>query len=283
PIHVINRRAPLPVQIVEVDQQGAVLEQLKEELLPSRQTWNLQNAPLMALKIAQDSSTGKWYAVLHVHHVICDYGSLRKLVTEIVGTLTGHVSMISGSAPYRDHVMRALTHASAGDPETFFRSKLQDVYEPTIPFGLSNVLGSDERIEEDRRTVGEGLAAALCSLARRLAVKPSRLFHAAWALVVAHLSARDDVVFGTVILAKSSRRGSGQDTFGMAINTLPIRIKLRGISASELVIQVQRELADLLRYEDVSLAMAQRCSGIAAPAPLFGALLNFRRAPTDLS
>ena len=65
---------------------------------------------------------------------------------------------------------------------------------------------------------------------------------------------------------------------GPFINTLPVRIGVGEEGAEAAVRRTHALLADLLRHEHASLALAQRCSGVAAPAPLFTSLLNYRYA-----
>ncbi|WP_045771410.1 condensation domain-containing protein, partial [Xanthomonas albilineans] len=62
----------------------------------------------------------------------------------------------------------------------------------------------------------------------------------------------------------------------MFINTLPLRIEIDGSSVVESVRVVQQRLAGLLRHEHAPLSLAQRCSSVPAPAPLFTSLLNYR-------
>src|SRR5262249_13062547 len=66
---------------------------------------------------------------------------------------------------------------------------------------------------------------------------------------------------------------------GVFINTLPVRIRVgeEGVAAS--VRQTRAQLADLLRHEHASLALAQRCSAVPAPTALFSALLHYRHSP----
>ena len=76
------------------------------------------------------------------------------------------------------------------------------------------------------------------------------------------------------------RAATGADrVLGLFINTLPVRIRRgRATGAEASVRQTHALLAELLRHEHASLALAQRCSGVPAPAPLFTALLNYRHS-----
>jgi non-ribosomal peptide synthetase component F len=62
----------------------------------------------------------------------------------------------------------------------------------------------------------------------------------------------------------------------MFINTLPMRIRIGVESVGESVRQTHGLLAQLLSHEHAPLALAQRCSAVEAPTPLFSALLNYR-------
>lgn len=65
---------------------------------------------------------------------------------------------------------------------------------------------------------------------------------------------------------------------GIFINTLPLRVDLDSADLGSAVRATHQRLSALMRHEHAPLALAQRCSGVAAPAPLFNALLNYRHS-----
>src|SRR3569833_251577 len=150
--------------------------------------------------------------------------------------------------------------------------------EPTAPFGLLDIQGDGSEIESAHQTLQDSLSRRIRLQARHLGVSVATVFHAAWALVLAHTSGREDVVFGSVLLGRLQSSAGAQRILGMFINTLPLRLPLQQLTAKGLVEQTQRELIELLVHEQASLAVAQRCSGIAGSTGLFSALLNYRHS-----
>jgi amino acid adenylation domain-containing protein len=280
PVQVVYRRANLSVQEIALDGQRDAVEQLKERM-DSERRLDLRRAPLMKLQTARDAHGASWYGLLQLHHIVCDHESLETMLSEVIACLKGCVQELPPPVAYRNHVAQALAYAARQDVRGFFRSKLGDVEEPTAPFGLLDVRGDGSQIDEAQQDVEPALAKRIRAQARRLGVSAATLFHAAWGLVVAHTSGRDEAVFGTVLLGRLQGSAGAQRILGMFINTLPLRLRLH-VTARELVEHTQRELVELLGHEQASLADAQRCSAIAGAAPLFGALLNYRHNTPDV-
>src|SRR5262249_22410123 len=137
-------------------------------------------------------------------------------------------------------------------------------------------------IEQARVKVEVGLARRMRERARKLGVSVASLCHVAWAQVVARTSApasrNGGVVVGTVLFGRM-QGGEGADrAMGLFMNTLPVRIRVGEEGAKQSVRGAHRQLAELLRHEHASLALAQRCSAAPILTPLFSSLLNYRHS-----
>jgi len=281
PVQVVCRHAVVSVEELALSPNSDPVEQLKETMRLGPHRLDLRQAPLMRLQVVTDLGGGECYALLQTHHLVCDNESVKVLISDVLACVAGRGHELPVSAQYRDHVAQALEQARTQDAEGFFRGKLSDIDEPTAPFGLIDVYADGSRTREFRRSLGRPLAQQVRSHARRLGVSAATLFHAAWGLVVSHTSGRNDVVFGTVLLGRLQDGAAMQRALGMFINTLPLRLRLKEVSVHELVKQAHRELAELVTYEQASLTVAQRASGVKGSAPLFTALLNYRHTAVD--
>lgn len=178
--------------------------------------------------------------------------------------------------PYRNYVAQARLGVSEQEHEQFFREMLGDISEPTLPFGLQDVQGDGRYIEQYTHHLDSALSRRLKAQARLLGVSAASLLHLAWGQVLAVTSGKQNVVFGTVLVGRL-QGGEGADrALGVFINTLPLRLDIgeHGVRAS--VRATHARLTALLGHEHASLALAQRCSRVAAPLPLFSSMLNYR-------
>ncbi|CAK1342603.1 non-ribosomal peptide synthase [Burkholderia pseudomallei] len=158
-VQVVQRRATLPLNVVELDpRDGDVGQQLEARYDPRSHRIDVGRAPLMQVHAAHDAAGGRWLVRLLSHHLAVDHTTLERVIEEARAIEQGRVEDLPRPVPFRNFVAQARLGVSEADHEAYFRAKLGDIDEPTAPFGLLSVQGDGREIAEaaDRRVGGEG-------------------------------------------------------------------------------------------------------------------------------
>ena len=280
PVQVVWRRAPLTVEEVVLDPEaGDAAAQLRARFDPRHYRLDVRRAPLMRAQIAHDTTNDRWLLLLLTHHLALDHTAIELLLEETQAHILGQADRLPAPWPFRNFVVQARQGISREEHEAFFRDLLGDVSEPTAPFGVLDVQGDGAGIEEAICELDSDLARRLREQARVLGVSAASLCHLAWGQVLARTTGREDVVFGTVLFGRLQGGAGADRVLGMFINTLPVRLKIGDESVADGVRRTHARLAEVVRHEHAPLVLAQRCSAVPAPAPLFTALLNYRHSP----
>ena len=279
PVQVVYRHAVLELEWLELSQDSSlnIVEQLNVEVDPQYHRLDVRRAPMIRAVAAYDAKQNRWLLQLPSHHLVMDHTTLELLVDEIALIQQCREDELPTPIPFRNFVAQARLGVSLEEHEIFFRERLGDIEEPTAPFGLLDVLGDGEDIEEVRVPLEAELAQQVRLQAQRHGVSTASLFHLAWALVLSKITGHDDVVFGTVLFGRMQGIEGAERALGMFINTLPVRIKTKSQEgADECLRNTHNVLTELLYHEHASLGLAQRCSGLPGGTPLFTSLLNYR-------
>ncbi|MCP2012820.1 amino acid adenylation domain-containing protein, partial [Duganella violaceipulchra] len=211
PHQVVLRHAPLNIEQVEFDPAGgAIADQMSSRYDPRGYRMDVRQAPLMRGFMTEDRDNGRWLLQFLAHHLAIDHTTMEILVEEIRTIQLGREAELPRALPFRNFIAQARLGVSRAEHEAFFTQMLADIDEPTLPYGLLDVRGDGSRIREIEQQLPSALALQLRAQARAQGVSVASLMHLAWAQVLARLSGRRDVVFGTVLFGRM-QGGAGSD------------------------------------------------------------------------
>ncbi|MET9888585.1 condensation domain-containing protein, partial [Streptomyces sp. NPDC006430] len=274
PVQVVWHHAKLPVEEVTLDPHSA--DRVAELVEQVGTVMDLRRAPLIHAHLAAEPGTGRWLALFREHHMVQDHTGMELLLEEVEAFLAGRGEELPEPLPFRDFVAQARGGADRSGHERYFTGLLGDVTEPTAPYGLVDVHGDGAAAVSARLPLPAQLSERVRTVARSLGASPATVMHVAWARVLAAVSGREDVVFGTVLLGRLSAAADTGRVAGPFINTLPVLVRIGDLTPRAAVAAMRDQLAALLEHEHASLALAQEASGVPGGTPLFTSLFNYR-------
>ncbi|WP_405774629.1 amino acid adenylation domain-containing protein [Streptomyces sp. NBC_00859] len=272
PVQVVWRQATLPVTEVTLDDRST--DAIADLVAAGGSTMDLREAPLIRIHASRVPGPHQWLALVRVHHMVRDHTAVEVLMAEVRAFLEGRGTELVEPLPFRTFVAQVRDSADRLEHERYFAALLGDVTAPTAAFGIADVRGDGAGSVRQVVPFGDDLTTRLRTISRRLGASPATLLHLSWSRVLAAVSGREDVVFGTVLFGRMNA-GAGRVP-GPFLNTLPVRVRTDRTGVLAAVTAMREQLAELLEHEHAPLTVAQQASGMSNSAPLFTALFNYR-------
>ncbi|WP_280409844.1 non-ribosomal peptide synthetase [Nocardia brasiliensis] len=231
---------------------------------------------LRSLLLRRGADRAQW--VVTYHHLLLDGWSIPLLVREIVAEYAGFA--LEPPRAYRNYV-EWLAEQDLSTSKQAWAAALAGVAEPTLLAGDTDLSAPSVLPLEHEFTLDESQSRAVVRLATELEVTVNTVLQAAWAILLARMTDRCDIVFGTTVSGRPADLVGVESMVGLFINTVPIRIRLRPTeTAAELLRRVQLEQFALSAHHHLGLPdiVAQADAGERG---LFDTLLVVETYPVD--
>ncbi|MFD4181659.1 amino acid adenylation domain-containing protein, partial [Rhodococcus sp. NPDC058514] len=282
PIQIITTHSELPWTETDLTQLDPAerSEELTRVMDADRAAgFDMSQAPLLRmLFIAME--VGQYRLVITNHHILLDGWSTPLLVEELL-TLYGanaDLSALPAARSFRDYLAWLARHPTE-DSLAAWTTAFAGLDEATVLAGPSlDTEGCgfpcELRIEVDEEQTG-----ALRRLAREHDLTLNTIIHTAWAIVLAAMTSRTDIVFGTTVSGRPPHLPGIETMIGLFINTIPVRITLNPHETlTQLLTRTHTEQTQLLGHHHLGLTDIRTATG---PATDFDTLTVLESYPLD--
>ncbi len=276
-VQVIARQVDLPWRVVDLSHLEDPVEAVRELAEEDRtKRFDLATAPLLRLTLIRlDARTHR--LVVTCHHTIMDGWSLPIVVNELSALYPagGDPLALPEVTSYREY-LAWLNRQDSERALAAWAAELRGAEEPTLvaPADPARAPSVPESVEIE---LPADLTRSLDELARGQGLTLNTVLQGAWAMVLARLAGRTDVVFGASVSARPPDLPGVEAMAGLFLNTVPVRVSLRGSTpVRKLLADLQERQATLIPDQFVGLVDIQQAAG---PGAIFDTLLVFEKFP----
>ncbi|MFC9431620.1 amino acid adenylation domain-containing protein, partial [Streptomyces sp. NPDC056987] len=293
PVQIVYRNVTLPVTRLDWSDRteaecGESLASLLADDRAVGMALGVGRAPLTRVTLARLSER-RVQVLWSFHHILLDGWSSAAVLSDVMAEYAEHAAGGVGEpvqrrvarGAFRDHLAWLAARDRTVGLE-FWRNRLAGFEEPSaLPFdrapGTAHRARSTARISLclPARTAG-----SVTDFARRHQVTVGTMVHGAWALTLSQYAGSSDIVFGTTVSGRPAELPGAENTVGLFINTVPVRVDVAPAApVGAWLRRIGEEQAEAVEYAHV--ALHEMPTQVAPGAGLFDSLVVVENYPVD--
>nr|ALK27915.1 non-ribosomal peptide synthase [Streptomyces sp. DSM 11171] len=283
PVQVIAQGVTLPWREVDLsalaeDEALAEAERLSAE---ERDLGFRMTVPPLLKVLLVKVGADRYRMSVTLHHILLDGWSLPIMMRELWDAYAagGSAAGLPAVTPYREY-LAWLARQDKPTAREAWRQALAGVDEPTL---VAPAEQSTAPVHGDVVSVraGQELNEALAELTRELGLTLNTVVQAGWAMVVAGLTGRQDVVFGASAAGRPLELPGMESMLGLFLNTIPVRVRLDPAqTVAGMLTELQAQQTELMDLQYLSLSEVQRLAG---PGATFDTIMAFENFPSGVN
>ncbi|UZW63316.1 amino acid adenylation domain-containing protein [Lysobacter enzymogenes] len=291
PLAAVRREPELPFAVEDwrgmaAQEQDCRLASLLEA--DRLRGFDLGKAPLMRLTLVRTGDASQRF-VWSFHHLLLDGWSVYLVLQEVFlayeAARNGQPAALPPVRPYAAYI-EWLGKQDNARAEAFWRRSLAGA--APVPFPTLGPAPADpaapQGFGEHQALLSPALTATLQELARQQRLTLNTIVQGAWALLHGRYTDSDEAIFGAVVSGRPAALAGIQQTVGLFINTLPVRVRLsREASTLDWLQALQAQQAEMGEYEYSPLMQVRGWAGVSGRTPLFDVILAFENYPISSS
>ncbi|MGW6333102.1 amino acid adenylation domain-containing protein [Nocardia rhamnosiphila] len=281
PVQVVHRHVDVPFGRIGLPGRDEAALELERIMAADRRAgFDPAVPPLLRLTLI-DLAPQRYRLLVSMHHLLIDGWSTPLLIRELLQLYVGDgdpALLPPPVRPYRDYLawLRAQDRDAADDA---WARAFTGAVEPTLLAPADRGRRQTAAGREVRRELSEDRTTALVAVAQQQEITLNTIVQAAWAIVLATETGREDVVFGATVSGRPPQLEGIESMVGLFVDTVPVRVRLApGDTLARLLRRIRAEQTALLDHQHPGLA---RIQNVAGPGALFDTVTVFESYPID--
>lgn len=222
------------------------------------------------------------------HHIIYDGWSnaifLREVLTAYENLLRGIPLESERKRKYKDFIMLCRSRDER-QQENYWNTYFKDfVIKPHLPVDTKKKTGIITESGFYNFSLPEDMLIRVSDFTKKKGITISVLMYCAWSILLYKYSRVNDLVFGVTVSGRNIDVEGIENTIGLFINTLPLRVIIDDETRIyDILEDINRRKDSWVPYESTDLSKIKTCSRIDANKTLFDSIVVIENYPLKLN